>query len=334
MEIIIEYALSYKLLLVNLVNYISIMNNPFLTLSIWLITFMCYSQSENLLLPDNRSCAEVFNDSISKNGFYIPSNIDECNKELDKLFGSKAKCKLVEASDVELKRIMGVYILDEWTEQESTRLCCYFIEKGINSDEDRDYLILLSYKRHLLKQDFDINTECNKILLHHDSIAKERKIRDENNIIADSINGIYIPENLDDCLLILNQLLNGTIKDEIKNAENIVGFHFGLGMWIRNNWGLWGGSRLQLWFNNQGLNNPDDISGLILSVYQEYLQKGFIDTREKLTEVKKEYEKIAQEMLDRSPDTPFLEFSEDDYYSDEYKDFLKDRHIDGIFISR
>ena len=53
--------------------------------------------------------------------------------------------------------------------------------------------------------------------------------------------------------------------------------------------------------------------------------------------VKKEYEKFAREMQeirDRTPPVHFIQPEENDLYSDEYKDFLKHRHIDGIFIYR
>jgi hypothetical protein len=298
---------------------------------------MCHSQSDDILLPDNKYCSEVLDDSISKNGFYIPSNINECNKELDKILGKQPKQLLRDARDIELKRVLGISVFSEWTERESSRLCCYFRTKGIDSYEDRDYLILLSYKKHLLNLDFDIDTECNKIRLYHDSISKERKIRYENNIRADSIDGFYIPENLDDCLPALDRLLNDTVKFMIKNADSTTDFHFGLGRWLRNNWGLWGGSRLQLWFINQGIEHPDDISGLILSVYQEYLQKESVDTRQKLVQLKAEYEQFAKEMREMQENhnnfEP-VEFNEEDYYSDEYKDFLKCKHIEWIYISR
>jgi hypothetical protein len=44
-------------------------------------------------------------------------------------------------------------------------------------------------------------------------------------------------------------------------------YHFSLGMWMRNNWGLWHGSRLSEYFNEHGVHHPDDMSGIILSSY-------------------------------------------------------------------
>jgi hypothetical protein len=48
-------------------------------------------------------------------------------------------------------------------------------------------------------------------------------------------------------------------------------YAYGLGMWIRNNWGLWGNSDLKKFFVKNGVNHPDFISGIILSEYYNYL---------------------------------------------------------------
>lgn len=48
-------------------------------------------------------------------------------------------------------------------------------------------------------------------------------------------------------------------------------YSFGLGMWIRNNWGLWGNSDLKKSFVEKGISHPDIISGIIFSEYYNYL---------------------------------------------------------------
>ena len=63
-------------------------------------------------------------------------------------------------------------------------------------------------------------------------------------------------------------------KDEIKNLKNkkeTIKYHHTLGMWVRNNWGLWGGSRLQKYFLDKKVNHPDGMSGLILEFYYDWL---------------------------------------------------------------
>ena len=43
-------------------------------------------------------------------------------------------------------------------------------------------------------------------------------------------------------------------------------------MWIRNNWGLWGGSRLLKYFKERGITHPDSMSAIILACYYHWLK--------------------------------------------------------------
>jgi len=57
---------------------------------------------------------------------------------------------------------------------------------------------------------------------------------------------IYIPANLEECFVELKKTLTPEQLTEFKNKKGneLADVHFGLGMWIRNNWGLWQKSRL------------------------------------------------------------------------------------------
>lgn len=78
-----------------------------------------------------------------------------------------------------------------------------------------------------------------------------------------------IPENLSECLIELDSILSGRMKSEIK--VDTVSFHFGLAMWVRNNWGLWSGSNLKNYFISTGVTHPDNMSGIILNEYKKHL---------------------------------------------------------------
>ena len=79
------------------------------------------------------------------------------------------------------------------------------------------------------------------------------------------------PKTKEECFALLDAMLSEEDKNELKNCEDTIGYHFTLGMWIRNNWGLWGGSRLQKYFLERGLKHPDDMSAAILKYYYDYL---------------------------------------------------------------
>lgn len=85
---------------------------------------------------------------------------------------------------------------------------------------------------------------------------------------------VTIPKDLEDAFAELDKKLSAEDKANIKSGETkAVDMHFGLGMWMRNNWKLWGGgSPLAKHLQGLGLRHPDDMSGLILTSYVRRLR--------------------------------------------------------------
>ncbi|MFD0999948.1 DUF6794 domain-containing protein [Ohtaekwangia kribbensis] len=102
---------------------------------------------------------------------------------------------------------------------------------------------------------------------------KQDKLEYKKRIQQDSIDHVYIPADLQDCFKQLDKLLSSADKQSFANAsENSLDkYHMGLGLWIRNNWGLWKGSRLSNHFNKLGVFHPDDMSGIVIRFYHRYL---------------------------------------------------------------
>ncbi len=75
------------------------------------------------------------------------------------------------------------------------------------------------------------------------------------------------PNTLDAAFVCLDA--HWTAREEFKALayDDIGGGHFGVGMWMRNNWGLWGGGPLGRHFNELGITHPDDMSGIVLTSY-------------------------------------------------------------------
>ena len=104
---------------------------------------------------------------------------------------------------------------------------------------------------------------------------EEQKKERARRLTLDSINHVYIPVNLNDCFLQLNKTLKPIDREMIKNFKersDLWSLHHGLGMWIRNNWGLWGGSRLQSYFAQRGFSEPDGVSSIILNECYDWLR--------------------------------------------------------------
>jgi len=103
---------------------------------------------------------------------------------------------------------------------------------------------------------------------------KRRQDPYRQRLEMDTIDGFYIPKNLGDCMVTLDQLLKPKDIDNIRELDNpseMSKYHHGLGMYLRNNWGLWGGSRLRQYFLKRGVSHPDNMSGIILRYYFEWV---------------------------------------------------------------
>jgi hypothetical protein len=97
---------------------------------------------------------------------------------------------------------------------------------------------------------------------------------------ASSKTGYYIPTDLDDALVELDRIfVSAGEREKVMRAseDDMIDYHMGLGMWMRNNWGLWGGSRLSEYFNGIGIHHPDDMSEIILDSYWRKLHGKPID---------------------------------------------------------
>ena len=106
----------------------------------------------------------------------------------------------------------------------------------------------------------------------------------------------YTPEDLYDAINHLKKLLKPEKIKAMKQGseKDMIQYHFGLGIWMRNNWGLWGGSKLSEWFNSIGIHHPDDMSGIILDSLWRDLNDQPLHLREQV-EYYKAYWKQAEE---------------------------------------
>lgn len=109
--------------------------------------------------------------------------------------------------------------------------------------------------------------------------------------------GFYIPKDLDDCFKELNKMLSPELIKEMKagTEDDMSKHHFGLGLWMRNNWGLWSGSHLAKYFNNLGIRHPDDMSGIILTSFWRFLNKKPLKIDDQTQYYKNYWEKVKQQ---------------------------------------
>ena len=83
----------------------------------------------------------------------------------------------------------------------------------------------------------------------------------------------HIPLDLNDCMRELDCMLCDSDKLNIENMSEekfLAISHFRLGMWMRNSWKLWTGSRLSDYFYEQGIYHPDYMSSIILISFSRF----------------------------------------------------------------
>lgn len=111
-----------------------------------------------------------------------------------------------------------------------------------------------------------------------------------NKSYKSEIDGVYIPKNLDDAIAELDNDFPDSLKTEIRKMTEddfTARYHMGTGIWMRNNWNLWAGSRLSRYFNKLKIYHPDDMSGIILDSFHRTLMNQPIEL-----EVQVEYCKL------------------------------------------
>lgn len=88
------------------------------------------------------------------------------------------------------------------------------------------------------------------------------------------INGTPVPKEMHTAYKDLDHMLSPAIKTEIAEGteEALAKYHRELAGWIRNNWGTRRNSDLRRWFRAGGIDNPEDISAIILKSYRRYLR--------------------------------------------------------------
>lgn len=130
-------------------------------------------------------------------------------------------------------------------------------------------------KWHLGEQSFYFRNQNVRTALQE---GRQQRIKDrqdsQQRLTAETIKGVYIPANMGECFVELDKKLSEIDKKEMKalpTRENMIRYHRGLGMWVRNNWGLWGGSRLSKYLSDRGESHPEGMSTVILYHYHDWL---------------------------------------------------------------
>ncbi|HAH51591.1 MAG TPA: hypothetical protein DCL80_10140 [Balneola sp.] len=153
------------------------------------------------------------------------------------------------------------------------------------------------------------------------------------NSYKSHIDGTYIPRNLNEAIVEIDKDLNDSLKTVFKNQteeEFTTQSHFGTGLYIRNEWNLWGGSRLSRYFNRKDIFHPDDMSGIILTSYHRHLTGKEINLIEQINYYKKYWEGVEVTELPKKSEhpEPNLEFR----YAKSYGHFTVNKKWATLYV--
>jgi len=216
-----------------------------------------------------------------------PANMDEAVQILQKDCPNDLITLIKQTEDDSLIHLCypwgGEYkTVFEWIKKNNkSKIKKYLQKKGVFDQTHQNAVIMVAFKQFLLNNSFDEKT----IYKTYQSIERKWAKEYRKRFITDSIRGVYIPYDLINCFEILDSMWNDSIKSSIKSlSENdfVIQSHYKEGAWIRNNWQLWNGSRLVLYFNDLGIYHPDDISGIILKSYHRHLMGNAIKLEEQV----------------------------------------------------
>jgi hypothetical protein len=241
----------------------------------------------------------------------VPTNLSQAIKLLDSDCPDSLKQTIKTTPDNDLKKLGypwgGKYkTVFEWTNRDSdSKLKKYLSDRGVSAHQD--IVVFLAFKNHLLGQTIDEKT----LLKPYQEIEKKWNDEDKVRYTTDSLRGVYIPKHLEDCFRQIDSFWNDSTKLKVKQwtEDEFSGrVHHGFGMWMRNNWQLWGGSRLSKYFNGMGITHPDDMSGIILDSYHRYLNSKEIKLDEQIQYYKAYWEETKLDDTKRKKEE-FEEYS-------------------------
>jgi hypothetical protein len=133
-----------------------------------------------------------------------------------------------------------------------------------------------------------------------DIIEKYKEERDEFSN-KDTLEGEYIPKDIDDCMRELDKAWSEEFKQKFQNHELDELTEFEIGRTLRNSWGLWSHSRLAKYFEQYGILNPDDISPIILTCYERHFKGNPLEFDKEIERFEKWQQITRQPLLREYP---------------------------------
>ncbi|MFH0895603.1 MAG: DUF6794 domain-containing protein [Bacteroidota bacterium] len=220
--------------------------------------------------------------SLSAQNPKVPSNLNEAMKILTDCIPDDLIQQSKKMNEKEIIELFDDWSLpfnklfNDWTSTKEDKFETYFSKQGVKARSNMRDITAICWLRTVQQKELNIEELFIKYKRIEEKWAEEDKVRST----TDSLRGIYIPKDLEDCFRQIDGFWPDSVKKEVKKMSELefaANCHMGFGMWMRNNWQLWGGSRLSKYFHDAGVHHPDDMSGIILKNYHRHLTGKKID---------------------------------------------------------
>ena len=119
-------------------------------------------------------------------------------------------------------------------------------------------------------------------------------------IRKESLNGVYIPKNLEEAMTELDKRISVEARQKFKALpeDSVCALmHNRLGQWIILNWGFYGGSRLSHYLRSAGVSFPDDMADFIILAYHRRQNGRPIELKELAISFRERRKKEYQEEI-------------------------------------
>lgn len=233
-----------------------------------------------------------------------PKNLDKAVSYLNTHAPDSIKNIIKRSGNDTIKKISypwgGEYkTIFNWTNRDNygSRIVQYLDKKGVSQHQKE--IILIAFKEYLNNGEFDEQ----KIIEPFKKLEFQWNEEDKVRYTTDSLRGHYIPKDLDDAINTLNNIYSDSIKIEITKLgekDYVYGnYRLGIGLGIRNNWQLWGGSRLSRFFRDNKIGHPESMSVVILESFYRSLNNEEIRFEEQVKEYVEWEEKVKADELEQ-----------------------------------
>jgi hypothetical protein len=117
----------------------------------------------------------------------------------------------------------------------------------------------------------------------------------------ESMDGVYIPRNIKECMSQLDKDWSPELKDKFRKDSIDESLEVDIWRSIRNSWGLCCHSRLAKYFNDNGISSAELAGQIVLACYKRHLLGLPLDSDREIRKARKRWDQTREPLLSEYP---------------------------------